>query len=145
MASIFCLFFTIGFLICTCVFTFHHLSFSCQIIEINLRGWNFKISLLSKEYQHTCKSTGLMLWESARLMASILAENPNIVAGKRVLELGCGSGGIFESSTNVFSCSGIYKICLQLGDSIVLTVHLDELVNCHLNIVSRVQSFFFFS
>ncbi|KAK7321582.1 hypothetical protein VNO77_32378 [Canavalia gladiata] len=65
-----------------------------EIIEINLRGWNFKISLLSKEFQHTCKSTGLMLWESARLMASVLAENPNIVAGKRVLELGCGSGGI---------------------------------------------------
>ncbi|GAU47959.1 hypothetical protein TSUD_06930 [Trifolium subterraneum] len=57
-------------------------------------GWTFKINLLSKEYQHTCKSTGLMLWESARLMASVLAENPNIVAGKRVLELGCGSGGI---------------------------------------------------
>lgn len=35
-----------------------------------------------------------MLWESARLMASVLAENPNIVAGKRVLELGCGCGGI---------------------------------------------------
>ncbi|GAU47956.1 hypothetical protein TSUD_06900 [Trifolium subterraneum] len=65
-----------------------------EIMEINLRGWNFKINLLSKEYQHTCKSTGLMLWESARLMASVLAENPNIVAGKRVLELGCGSGGI---------------------------------------------------
>ncbi|MCI20207.1 S-adenosyl-L-methionine-dependent methyltransferases superfamily protein, partial [Trifolium medium] len=64
------------------------------IMEINLRGWSFKINLLSKEYQHTCKSTGLMLWESARLMASVLAENPNIVAGKRVLELGCGSGGI---------------------------------------------------
>ncbi|XP_027330710.1 uncharacterized protein LOC113846524 isoform X2 [Abrus precatorius] len=65
-----------------------------EVIEINLRGWTFKISLLSKEYQHTCKSTGLMLWESARLMASVLAENPNIVGGKRVLELGCGSGGI---------------------------------------------------
>ncbi|XP_017430879.1 uncharacterized protein LOC108338485 isoform X4 [Vigna angularis] len=65
-----------------------------EIIDINLRGWNFKISLLSKEYQHTCKSTGLMLWESARLMASVLAENPSIVAGKRMLELGCGSGGI---------------------------------------------------
>ncbi|KAL2317935.1 hypothetical protein Fmac_031811 [Flemingia macrophylla] len=65
-----------------------------EIIDINLGGWDFKISLLSKEYQHTCKSTGLMLWESARLMASILAENPDIVAGKRVLELGCGSGGI---------------------------------------------------
>ena len=50
--------------------------------------------MLSKEHQHTCKSTGLMLWESARLMASVLARNPTIVSGKRVLELGCGSGGI---------------------------------------------------
>ncbi|MED6133889.1 hypothetical protein PIB30_032461 [Stylosanthes scabra] len=65
-----------------------------EIIEIKLRGWNFKIRVLSKEYQHTCKSTGLMLWESARLMASVLAENPDIVAGKRVLELGSGCGGI---------------------------------------------------
>lgn len=35
-----------------------------------------------------------MLWESARLMAAILARNPSIVAGKRVLELGAGCGGI---------------------------------------------------
>ncbi|XP_028790989.1 uncharacterized protein LOC114746874 isoform X1 [Neltuma alba] len=65
-----------------------------EIIEVNVRGSNFQINVLSKEYQHTCKSTGLMLWESARLMASVLAENPNIVEGKRVLELGCGCGGI---------------------------------------------------
>ena len=50
--------------------------------------------MLTKEYQHTCKLTGLMLWESAQLMCSLLAENPSIVAGKRVLELGCGSAGI---------------------------------------------------
>ncbi|KAL1290015.1 hypothetical protein AAHE18_20G098200 [Arachis hypogaea] len=42
-----------------------------DIIEIKLRGWNFKIRVLLKQYQHTCKSTGLMLWESARLMASL--------------------------------------------------------------------------
>ncbi|XLR03544.1 hypothetical protein S83_069742 [Arachis hypogaea] len=47
-----------------------------EIIEIKLRGWNFKIRVLLKQYQHTCKSTGLMLWESARLMASVLAEKP---------------------------------------------------------------------
>ncbi|KAG1362486.1 putative S-adenosyl-L-methionine-dependent methyltransferase superfamily protein isoform 4 [Cocos nucifera] len=53
-----------------------------------------RIKALAKEYQHTCKSTGLMLWESARLMCNVLAENPSIVSGKRVLELGCGSAGI---------------------------------------------------
>lgn len=63
-------------------------------MELKLRDWNFKIKLLSKEFQHTCKSTGLMLWESARLMASVLASNQAIVSGKNVLELGAGCGGI---------------------------------------------------
>ena len=61
---------------------------------VNLGESKYKIEVLSTEYQHTCKSTGLMLWESARLMASLLAGNPTIVAAKRVLELGCGCGGI---------------------------------------------------
>ncbi|KAG9157333.1 hypothetical protein Leryth_004974 [Lithospermum erythrorhizon] len=66
-----------------------------EIIEVGLKDYySFKIKVLSKEYQHTCKSTGLMLWESARLMASVLATNPTIVDGKRVLELGCGCAGI---------------------------------------------------
>lgn len=64
------------------------------MIDVNLRGSNYKIRVLSRVYQHTCKSTGLMLWESARLVASVLAGNPSIVAGKRVLELGSGCGGI---------------------------------------------------
>ncbi|KAF3447314.1 hypothetical protein FNV43_RR12499 [Rhamnella rubrinervis] len=45
-----------------------------EITEINHGDYNFKIKMLSKVYQHTCKSTGLMLWESARLMASVLAK-----------------------------------------------------------------------
>ncbi|EXB57651.1 hypothetical protein L484_002998 [Morus notabilis] len=63
-----------------------------EIIELG--DLNFEIERLSREYQHTCKSTGLMLWESARLVASVLARNPSIVSGKRVLELGSGCGGI---------------------------------------------------
>lgn len=61
---------------------------------IEVKGCSFRIKALTKEYQHTCKSTGLMLWESARLMCNIIAENPPIIVGKRVLELGCGSAGI---------------------------------------------------
>ncbi|PWA52685.1 S-adenosyl-L-methionine-dependent methyltransferases superfamily protein [Artemisia annua] len=60
----------------------------------NYKDWNFKINLLSEEFQHTCKSTGSMLWESARLMASVLASNQTIVSGKKVLEQGSGCGGI---------------------------------------------------
>lgn len=59
-----------------------------------MRDSYFKIKVLGREHQHTCKSTGLMLWESARLMSTLLYENPSIVAGKTVLELGCGSAGI---------------------------------------------------
>ncbi|KAG7943305.1 hypothetical protein I3843_15G031800 [Carya illinoinensis] len=70
------------------------LSNDFEMIDVNVRGSNYKIRVLSREYQHTCKSTGLMLWESARLVASVLAQNPSIVAGKRVLELGSGCGGI---------------------------------------------------
>ncbi|XP_056166606.1 uncharacterized protein LOC115674535 isoform X1 [Syzygium oleosum] len=65
-----------------------------EIIQVSLNEETFSIRVLSREYQHTCKSTGLMLWESAQLMASVLARNPNIVSGKKVLELGCGCGGI---------------------------------------------------
>lgn len=72
-----------------------------EIVVVNLGGSNYSIEVLSKEYQHTCKSTGLMLWESARLMASVLAENPTVVAGKRVLELGCGCGGICSMASVV--------------------------------------------
>ncbi|KAM0845303.1 hypothetical protein ACQ4PT_056465 [Festuca glaucescens] len=65
-----------------------------QILKIEAKGYDFKIKVLAKEYQHTCKLTGLMLWESAQFMCSLLAENPSIVAGRRVLEIGCGSAGI---------------------------------------------------
>ncbi|RLN16628.1 uncharacterized protein C2845_PM02G37840 [Panicum miliaceum] len=78
---------------CNMFGTSHNLN-EVQIIRIKAKGHDFKIKMLTKEYQHTCKLTGLMLWESAQLMCSLLTENPSIVAGKRVLELGCGSAGI---------------------------------------------------
>ncbi|EPS68827.1 hypothetical protein M569_05940, partial [Genlisea aurea] len=65
-----------------------------EIVEASVGNFDFKIKVLSKEYQHTCPSTGLMLWESARLMASTLASNQAAVSRKRVLELGCGCSGI---------------------------------------------------
>ncbi|KAJ3690048.1 hypothetical protein LUZ61_019212 [Rhynchospora tenuis] len=65
-----------------------------EVIEMQVKGNHFKIKALSREYQHTCKSTGLMLWESARLVCSLLAHNPSVCTGKRVLELGTGSAGV---------------------------------------------------
>ncbi|KAM2446230.1 hypothetical protein PS1_016727 [Malus domestica] len=42
-----------------------------EVIELELGDLTFKIEVLSKVDQRTCKSTGLMLWESARFMASV--------------------------------------------------------------------------
>jgi methyltransferase-like protein 6 len=74
-----------------------------QTIEIKAIGHDFKIKMLTKEFQHTCKLTGLMLWESGQFMCSLLAENLSIIAGKRVLELGCGSAGICSMDAPSFS------------------------------------------
>ncbi|CAM0870688.1 unnamed protein product [Alopecurus aequalis] len=76
------------------IFVTSHYLDEAQIVRIKAKDHDFKIKVLAKEYQHTCKSTGLMLWESAQFMCHLLAENPSIVAGKRVLEIGCGSAGI---------------------------------------------------
>ncbi|PKA51033.1 hypothetical protein AXF42_Ash007690 [Apostasia shenzhenica] len=80
-----------------------------EVLETKVRGYSFRIKGVSREYQHTYKSTGLMLWESACLMSNVIAENPSIVAGKRILELGCGSAGI---------CS---MVSVQFAESIVST------------------------
>ncbi|KAK1550147.1 hypothetical protein Q3G72_014525 [Acer saccharum] len=89
-----------------------------EMIEVNPRGCSLKIRVLSKEYQHTCKSTGLMLWESARLMADVLARNPTIVAGKRMLELGCGCGGI---------CS---MVAARSADLVVAQTEIQKRLSC---------------
>ncbi|VVB09053.1 unnamed protein product [Arabis nemorensis] len=94
---------------------------------VKLRDSSFNIKLLSKEYQHTCKSTGLMLWESARLMAAVLDRNPNIVSGKRVLELGCGCTGICSmvaarSANLVVATDGDTKAVTLLMENIAMNL-----------------------
>ncbi|KAK9273661.1 hypothetical protein L1049_018471 [Liquidambar formosana] len=100
---------------------------SDEIIEVNLRDWSFKINTIHQQYQHTCKSTGLMLWESARLMASVLAGNPTIVSGKRVLELGCGCAGIcsmvaVRSADLVVATDGDTKALDLLSQNVALNL-----------------------
>lgn len=65
-----------------------------EVTPIVLNGHAFQIKSLPKEYQHSCKATGLMLWESAHVLADLLGKNSSAVASKTVLELGCGSVGI---------------------------------------------------
>ncbi|OVA04465.1 Methyltransferase type 12 [Macleaya cordata] len=95
-----------------------------EIININLGECSFRIKGLSREHQHTCKSTGLMLWESARLMSGVLATNPSIVEGKRVLELGSGCTGICsmvaaKSADLVVATDGDMKAIDLLNQNVV--------------------------
>ncbi|GAQ80542.1 hypothetical protein KFL_000560310 [Klebsormidium nitens] len=65
--------------------------------ELAVAGRTFRYRALSNEHQHTQPSTGLLLWDSARVLAEFLAAHPQIIAGRHVLEVGCG--GIALPST----------------------------------------------
>lgn len=98
-----------------------------EILDVISRHYSFKIKVLSKEYQHTCKSTGLMLWESARLMASVLSANQTIVSGRCVLELGCGCAGICSmvasrSAKLVVATDGDTKALDLLNQNLTLNI-----------------------
>uniref|UniRef100_A0A1D1Y5A5 Methyltransferase-like protein 6 n=2 Tax=Anthurium amnicola TaxID=1678845 RepID=A0A1D1Y5A5_9ARAE len=98
-----------------------------EVIDIKLRDLSLTIKGLAKEYQHTCRATGLMLWESARFMCKVLAENPSIVAGKRVLELGCGSAGVCSMVAVQFA-----ELVVATDGDIEALDHLKENVSSNL-------------
>lgn len=105
-----------------------------EILDVISKNYSFKIKVLSKEYQHTCKSTGLMLWESARLMASVLAANQAIVSGRSVLELGCGCAGICSmvaarSANLVVATDGDPKTLDLLNQNLALNLHVPTLAS----------------
>jgi predicted nicotinamide N-methyase len=66
-------------------------------IEIGGRDWRIEavedqsaLSARSEEFEHF--PFGLLLWDSAPVLAGALFEQPDLVAGKTVLELGAGVG-----------------------------------------------------
>ncbi|KAJ7540248.1 hypothetical protein O6H91_10G006600 [Diphasiastrum complanatum] len=62
-----------------------------EITSIQIDNHIIHAKILPKELQHTFKSTGFILWESAYALAHLLNSSPCLSAGKTVLELGCGS------------------------------------------------------
>jgi predicted nicotinamide N-methyase len=76
---------------------------------------------------------GLLLWESALALASYLAADPDLVAGRRVLELGAGVG-----------LPGL--VARSLGASVTQTDHQPEAlllarVNAALNGIEDIETF----
>ncbi|XP_068635277.1 uncharacterized protein [Aristolochia californica] len=119
-----------------------------ELMDINLKNICFTIKALPKEFQHTCRSTGLMLWESARLMSILLAENPSkIVSKKSVLELGCGSAGVcsmlaVQSADLVVATDGDLKAIELLNQNVSLNLEpmlMERLVTKRLEWGNREQ------
>lgn len=63
-------------------------------VRIDSAGRSLLLRLLGREWQHTERATGSMLWEGARALAAHLHSQPHLVAGARVLELGCGASAL---------------------------------------------------
>lgn len=84
-------------------------------IEIGGRTWAVETvedeeALLAAAETRKRFPFGLMLWESAVALAGVLAAEPGLVAGRTVLELGCGIG-----------LSGV--VAASLGGRVVATDH----------------------
>lgn len=58
------------------------LLFFVQLREIVVAGKSFRYRALPNEHQHTQPSTGLLLWESARVLATYLDAHPEILRGR---------------------------------------------------------------
>ncbi|EFJ09092.1 hypothetical protein SELMODRAFT_447844 [Selaginella moellendorffii] len=79
---------------------------------VELGDYRIVAKSISRSHQHTCKSTGLMLWESALAMSQLLLRFPSLLRNKTVLELGSG-------------CVGICSLLASLSASHVLTTDAD--------------------
>lgn len=75
-------------------------------ITVKLKGVHAK-------YPMFLQSTGLTLWKSSEILCSYLCENPSIITGKKVIELGAGLGlaGIVAHKL------GAQKVILTDGDT----------------------------
>lgn len=62
-----------------------------QITKVEVGTEVILAKCLSKENQHTVEATGLLLWDAAPALATILNANPLLLTNKRIVELGCGA------------------------------------------------------
>lgn len=63
-------------------------------VRMTSAGRQLVLQLLGREHQHTERATGSMLWEGSRCLAEHIAAHPELVAGKRVVELGAGAAAL---------------------------------------------------
>mmetsp|Transcript_16458 Transcript_16458/g.23408 ORF Transcript_16458/g.23408 Transcript_16458/m.23408 type:complete len:295 (-) Transcript_16458:147-1031(-) len=81
------------------------------------RKIDIKLNGIKTENGQTIKSTGLTLWRASNILCDYLCENPQIVKGKNILELGAGLGlcGILANKI------GARKVVMTDGDTDALS------------------------
>lgn len=94
-----------------------------QPLDVTVGTFTVHATCLPKENQHTYTLTGFMLWEAAYAFAELLAANPDLVKGKSVLELGCGSVGL----CSLISSVGAKNVVATDGDVDTLCLLQDNL------------------
>ena len=58
--------------------------------------------------------TGRRLWPTSLVLSRYLCEHPHLIAGKRVVELGCGAGAVGRLEWAFFSCgSSRAAVCVD--------------------------------
>eukprot|EP00850_Spirogloea_muscicola_P005257 SM000023S07713 [mRNA] locus=s23:902842:907230:- [translate_table: standard] len=77
------------------------------------------IKALSQEYQHVQDSTGLLIWDSSKALAELLAARPQLCTDKAVLELGCGAAAL---PSLVAAAEGARVIVATDGDPSILVL-----------------------
>ncbi|KAJ4011168.1 hypothetical protein NW752_007297 [Fusarium irregulare] len=105
----------------------YHLSELCDDDSPDPKGWEPRITLLEN---HSLISgsgtTGLRTWEAALHLGSYLCQNRHIVRGKRVLELGAGTGYLsivcanYLASQHVIASDGSDDVINNLPDNLFL-------------------------
>lgn len=83
---------------------------------------------IRSRYPHLLQSTGMTLWKGSKNLCNYLCENPSVVCGKTIVELGAGMGlcGMIAYK------KGASKVVLTDGDT-------DTLRNMRSNISSNVD------
>ncbi|XP_024395799.1 uncharacterized protein [Physcomitrium patens] len=82
-----------------------------EVTKIKVGNRLLLIKCVARENQHTTRATGLLLWDAAPALASVLEANPALYDNKRVLELGCGATAlssliVSNSAATVFATDG---------------------------------------
>ncbi|EIE22455.1 S-adenosyl-L-methionine-dependent methyltransferase [Coccomyxa subellipsoidea C-169] len=102
-----------------------------EIVEtVHVEGLGcLELRSISRTHRHTLPHTGLMHWESGPALARFILAHPEVFAGSRVLEVGCGSNPLVAFAAlrhcrRVIACDGSPKALALMETNVSLNASL---------------------